>query len=216
MTSFDKLFDVVRLHGNGFLQMDVCPNWRLHIFHPELIKFGQKTRTPIHDHVFDMTSNVLYGELKHIHYGMFEPKDYKFGEYDIFSVLYDGNKTVESTLSRHSVDPVCFKVLAEYNMKAGSSYRFKAGEWHESLSEGLTITLIHKSEAKTNMARVACLIGSSPDNDFKRNSIPKHITEKYRNILEDKIKIETITKIIMSKYVGDIKEDLRAQASLDL
>ena len=47
-------------------------------------------------------------------------------------------------------------------------------------------------------------------------SIPKHITEKYRNILEDKIKIETITKIITSKYVGDIKEDLRAQASLDL
>ena len=204
MTDFDKLFDVVRLHGNGFLQMDVCPNWRLHIFHPDLIQFGQKTRTPIHDHVFDMTSHVLYGKLNHLHYKMLYPEISSHGEFNVFSVKYDGNRTQESTLKLHFVDPVIFKLLAEYEMSEGSIYKFKAGEWHESSSKDLTITLIHKSEAKVNLARVACPIGSFPDNDFKRNSIPKYVTDKYRTILEEKVKIETIIKIIQKQKDEEI------------
>lgn len=195
MITIESLFDNARLHGNGFLQIDVMPNWRLHVFHPELIPYGQKVRTTMHDHVFDMTSHILFGTLRHKHYKMIVPPE-DFGDYDVFSVLYNGNRTVESTLIKDGIGSVDFILLASYEMNAGSVYKFKAGEWHESESDGLTITLIHKSDPKMNRARVAVAVGKSPDNNYKRDSVPKEVINRFCEITSHRIDIMDILNII--------------------
>lgn len=46
-----------RVHGNGFIQLDVTPRTRLHFWSPEIPR--QKVATPIHDHVFGFVSYVI-------------------------------------------------------------------------------------------------------------------------------------------------------------
>ena len=57
---------IPRLHGNGFIQLDLNGKDRLHVWHPDLPK--QEFPTPIHDHKFSFKSHILYGELTHIEY----------------------------------------------------------------------------------------------------------------------------------------------------
>src|SRR3546814_6146607 len=49
-----------RVHGNGFIQLDLTERGRLHIWGAPRIP-RQKTATPIHDHVFGFESTVAVG-----------------------------------------------------------------------------------------------------------------------------------------------------------
>src|SRR3546814_5268128 len=51
-----------RVHGNGFIQLDLTERGRLHIWGDPRIP-RQKTATPIHDHVFGFESTVVVGRL---------------------------------------------------------------------------------------------------------------------------------------------------------
>ncbi len=51
-----------RVHANGFIQIDITPAVRLHIWGDARIP-KQKVPTPIHDHAFAFTSRVLVGSL---------------------------------------------------------------------------------------------------------------------------------------------------------
>ena len=58
-----------RFHGNGFIQLYLndAKTKRLHVWHPDHAP-QRDHNAQIHDHRFEMTSNVLVGKLRHITY----------------------------------------------------------------------------------------------------------------------------------------------------
>ena len=58
-----------RQHGNGFFQLDLYNEYRLHVWDPAY-PLPQKVATPIHDHRFAFESLVLYGTQKHVTYNI--------------------------------------------------------------------------------------------------------------------------------------------------
>ena len=59
----------IRVHGNGFLQLDLPDDCRLHIFaHPALP--SQRQSTHIHDRRFGFGSKVLRGRLVNVCYSL--------------------------------------------------------------------------------------------------------------------------------------------------
>ncbi len=66
--TFENLRDVgknIRVHGNGFIQIDISSLTRVHVFGHPLIP-RQLTPTPIHDHRFGFHSMVLAGCLVNV------------------------------------------------------------------------------------------------------------------------------------------------------
>src|SRR5512146_542220 len=53
-----------RVHGNGFIQLDITPTVRLHLWGDARIP-RQRVATTIHDHAFGFTSRVVLGSLNH-------------------------------------------------------------------------------------------------------------------------------------------------------
>ena len=186
-----------RLHGNGFIQYDLPNNHRLHIFHPELVQYGQKVRTEIHTHMFDMRSHILYGELNHLHYKIVDGT-----MYNVYTCNYGMDVTPESTLTRSELypDTYGFKIISSANLIKGSSYFFRQGEWHSSSSNDLTVTLIQKRQLgffhNQQSAMVACVDGLKPDNDYSRTSVPQQIIKKYTSLALDVIDHDKISQII--------------------
>src|SRR5882672_5609107 len=67
-----------RLHPNGFIQLDLTEDLskRLHVWPDEPLQ-AQLTRHPIHDHSFDMKSEILAGCLANLIYE-FQPSEYNY------------------------------------------------------------------------------------------------------------------------------------------
>jgi len=58
-----------RVHGNGFVQLDLTERSRLHIWgDPRIPK--QKVATPIHDHVFGFESTIIVGRVISLTYAV--------------------------------------------------------------------------------------------------------------------------------------------------
>ncbi len=61
---------VPRVHGNGFIQLDLTDRTRLHVWHPSVPR--QKVATQIHDHVFSFESCCIVGRLINVVYKFIE------------------------------------------------------------------------------------------------------------------------------------------------
>lgn len=159
-----KLIDLIeerelRVHGNGFMQLDVDDRRRLHFWGHYAIP-RQQHRTTIHDHIFSFESTVLKGQLVNVtlvtlQYGI----DYKVHR-------------VEDALLVDSGDYCSLRVSKTETVWAGDGYRCNAGEIHDTLVVCPTITLLHKLDMVftgiSNGARVFVPWGTYPDNDFDR------------------------------------------------
>lgn len=191
--NIDNLKEKAVLHGNGFLQMDLSNKYRLHIFHPDLIPFAQKVRTTYHTHFFDMTSSILYGTMIHKHMGLISGDAYK-----IYSCVYDGNRTKDSSLERSLDYPGTygFRILSESRLAHGSEYFFASGLWHESTTEDLTVTVIRKDNPLlVHQPLVACPINDEPDNEYKRDAVAMDIVDQYVELVKSKMKINELLNL---------------------
>lgn len=162
-----------RLHGNGFIQLDIVEDYRLHVW-PENEIEAQHTYTPWHDHTFGFTSTVLLGYLIHTHYKLKDAGKF-MGDYHLYeAVAAKGRNTfLERKEGTWDLETYSRRVLS-----ADFQYGFPAYEFHTSEGIGLTATLIHKvqpAEKKEQGARVLCLSGKVPDNDFDRHSIKESV-----------------------------------------
>lgn len=157
----------IRLHGNGFIQLDIAENQRLHIWSEDLPP-AQNVRTPIHDHTFDFVSQVLCGELHHIEYdwlpdvapthGLLRAEPTMTEDTKLVPILEDGVVCLGEMLRTRQLD-----------VKPGQRYAFNAGQFHETTATGLTATMFWKT--RTGLlpyARIACGIFDEPDNEFSR------------------------------------------------
>lgn len=145
-----KLGEKPRVHPNGFVQLDITPKKRLHIWgHPDIPK--QKVAMPIHDHVYGFRSLVLGGRLVNINY----EADPDGNEFDIWQPKKHrgmGGGAIEPTGERCGIRPLSTEVVvAKDNPDDGSPTRhfYDMPPWvlHETFVPEPTITLIDKDGA---------------------------------------------------------------------
>ena len=115
----------------------------------------------VHDHRWNMASCVLLGKVHHSTYTLqYSPH----GNYSVKEAPGASNKEcplIEIPGSR------CYLKNTGHNMlAAGSSYTFPRRQFHESGHTGLTLTLIHKTYATDNPARIISPCGEVPDHAF--------------------------------------------------
>jgi hypothetical protein len=171
---------IPRVHGNGFIQLDLSPTARLHVWgHKDIPK--QKTDTPIHNHRFSFTSFVLRGTMMS---QMYEVELGRTHRCYTAKVRKDQDTVLEPTHELVTMRPTGLHVVT-----AGHFYPMIAGEIHESIVQELTVTVILKSGPTLAQGgptpTVYVPIDVTPDNTFDRYSVPpsdlwKIITESCR------------------------------------
>ena len=152
-----------RVHGNGFIQVDLDPIRRLHVWHPDLPR--QVVDTQIHDHRFSFVSTVVVGRLGHFTYQVeADPQ----GPYHLY--VPEAREGEDTKLERRSDE--CFRAdnLEVQWIPAGEAYYFWAEQFHETKVNALAVTLLEKISIYNVQPRVLCPVGQEPDNAFNRNN----------------------------------------------
>jgi len=180
--TFNKLYSYgveVRVHGNGFIQVDIPEtNLRLHVWPRERLE-TQKVYTGIHNHKFGLKSKILCGKLIHT-------------QFEGLVIADNGDWQMYKTVPRESEDtglvlasPFYFTLTnpQTFQMCAGSEYEFPAGKFHESRGEGLTATLMQKTSVDESIeVIVLCPKDKKPDYDFHRYQFEQKVLW---NIIDD-------------------------------
>lgn len=170
-----------RIHPNGFIQLDLEPvpaSWhashqrghsgasrRLHVWNAPGFSFArQETHNEVHDHVFDMFSEVVRGALWQILYEL-HPSDYP--THEKYRAVYQKNSDsrLEPTGEIGSlVETERFRVVQ------GKCYTQQAFTLHDSEPQpgGCVVTVMTKTGIHEGDATVVCPIDVPPDNDFDR------------------------------------------------
>lgn len=161
-----------RVHGNGFLQLDLTQGvygamegTRLHVWDDDLPR--QSVRSSIHDHVFNMHSTVIVGCLIQYEYELDYVED---GEFDIWVARAqpNTNNTIleqDDWVSRVNLECIEKKFIFPYE-----SYDFPAFELHDTGNVGTTATIMQKVERLYGDPRVLVPHGLEPDNGFDREA----------------------------------------------
>lgn len=169
----------LRVHGNGFIQIDLEPGLRFHVWDESIPR--QAIPTPIHDHRFSFISRILMGELINISYQAIptptEPELSKQGKWYLKPVVYrlyapmrGGNEDTK-LVPADEVD-YFMEVQSRDSYLEGQEYSFKARDFHETQHKGLTATLMRKtSEDLGHRVSIACPADLEPDNIFNRYEV---------------------------------------------
>lgn len=154
-----------RVHGNGFIQIDLAPDTRLH-FWSDLIP-RQKVDTQIHDHRFSFKSYVLAGELVQTAYNI--RANSATGRFQVYEAVPQSGENTELV----AVEGFRCDVRAKYPsglLVAGESYVFDALEFHRTDYLTPSVTLMVKTRITDHRPRVLCRVEQTPDNEFSREN----------------------------------------------
>jgi hypothetical protein len=168
VSDLKEIGTVPRIHGNGFLQLDLEDGQRLHIWgHPDLPR--QKVDTGIHNHRFNFRSEVIIGR--------------------IINAIYDPQKITDAPthalyqpVTRDGEDTVLEAVGAAFKVRLfpphlqliqkGSRYSMEGFRYHESFTDRPSATIMTKTNPNNGLLpRVLVPLGVEPDNDFNRNNV---------------------------------------------
>jgi hypothetical protein len=165
-----------RVHGNGFIQLDVNPQQRLHFWgHPYIPR--AKPMTPIHDHVFPFQSDILFGNIVNLNYKeVIKPHG-----------LYEINQAADPKpgVDGWGLQPTgarCDLIVLDYEeYEAGQTYYMPPNIFHETLFHAPAITLIHKDGLTLAQnpggprPRILIPWGQGYDSKFDRNAHPQSL-----------------------------------------
>ncbi len=151
---------VPRFHGNGFIQLYVAEERRLHVWHPDLKPTVKNAL--IHDHRFNMAAFVLFGTLEHTSYEIVS--DAK-GLYGAYSTTAEGNKAEPM----QSLGSTRFhaQVREQFWLARNSRYYFAARKFHATSADEVTITIMDKGPADGGPPRVIAPHNEQPDHAFE-------------------------------------------------
>lgn len=174
-----------RVHGNGFIQLDLEQNKRLNVWGHKGIP-RQKVDTGIHDHVFGFSSQCVAGRLINAVYEDVSLSNY--GPYKIYiPVSRDGEDTVlqNTGVMAKAGDPALLII------RLWDCYTMKAGVFHESFTDRPSATLMEKGfKVKSAVARVLVPFDQEPDNEFNRNSFePDKLWSIIKEVLGSDVEI---------------------------
>ena len=126
-----------RFHGDGIIQLYLGKHTRLHVYHPWLPPTVENSL--VHDHAWDMHSRILLGSVEHSTYNI--RLDVK-GPMEV-NEARDGCGTGSGILTkcyRCFIDPTGTNIFRE-----GSYYLFPRHNFHETVTDELSMTVIEKS-----------------------------------------------------------------------
>ncbi len=173
-----------RVHGNGFIQVDLNMWHRLHIWgHPNIPR--QAVATPIHDHIFGFVSTILVGRLVNI---IYELEDSPYGVFQVYQAEVRKGEDKVLMPTRRLVIPHPIKVGFCTPSRYGDSYEMESYVFHETFAPEPTATVMVKDGATqaqgANHAppRVLVPTGGAPDNTFDRYG---HDEELLWDIIEE-------------------------------
>lgn len=154
--------DSIRMHGNGFIQLDLPDDHRLHIWH-QALGAAQESPTPIHDHTFDFHSKIVGGTLINIVYGVSSYGRHTHSIYEAVTRERQDTKLVPTAMGGTPyIETMCA-------FERGETYRSVAGMFHATAFVGYAITVIKKGPRNLGMSpRVLVPKGKEPDNLFTR------------------------------------------------
>ncbi len=161
---------IPRVHGNGFIQLDLTERSRLHVWGDPRIP-RQKVSTQIHDHVFGFESTIVVGRLVNVCY-RFVPRSY--GDFRVYVPVM---RVHEDTLLKPTDVVGCIAPLLTEVIDRNTTtrtYWLRPFLFHESLApDGPAATVITKTgptqaQGSASLPRVLVPIDKVPDNDFTR------------------------------------------------
>lgn len=159
-----------RVHGNGFIQLDLTERSRLHTWGDPRIP-RQKVATMIHDHVFGFKSTIIYGRLINVMYHIVPHKNGDFAVY-IPEVRDWENTALGATMLRVNAVPT-YVDMVQWGSGC-STYTVAPFEFHESFApDGPAATIIIKdaptqAQGAKDKPRVLVPVDTEPDNEFNR------------------------------------------------
>ena len=166
-----------RLHPNGFIQLDLTDDMsmRLHVWPDNkdeyLIGQSQKTLHSIHDHSFDMESEILTGCLTNLIY------EFQYSEYNVQTVLYQAQRLLGGQDTVLAPAPIRMNSgylrlsgLRSGIYTPGTNYRLPKRILHDSIPHGLTATIMKKIAMSNYSPLIAVPKGVEPDNTTRRES----------------------------------------------
>lgn len=169
-----------RVHGNGFIQLDLTSRVRLHFWgHPDIPR--QTVETPIHDHVFGFESTILLGRLTNISY-MAVPCSSRNASHDVHQAqVRHGEDTILTPTGRY----VMLAVNSARCYLPRQCYHMVPGAIHESVPSGPSASVIRKggptlAQGSSQKPSVFVPHGLEPDNHFDRYAATE--TELWRII----------------------------------
>lgn len=158
-----------RVHGNGFIQLDLTDTTRLHVWGDKRIP-RQNVYTPIHDHVFGFKSTLIVGRLINVVYGFHRQE---FGDYRVYEPsIREGEDTVlAATKERVRVFPIRADIVEQNT--GNKNYEMDPFIFHETFVTEPSITIIQKTgptlaQGATVKPRVLVRYDQEPDNEFNR------------------------------------------------
>jgi hypothetical protein len=158
-----------RVHGNGFIQVDITDQIRLHIWgHPDIP--CQRVPTPIHDHIFGFKSTLLRGKLANVTYEFMPGIEGPFVVHE--AVCREGSDTtLEPTDEQCAIRIKNVEIMVP--LIAQNVYYMEPYLFHESVSMGPTVTILQKfgstlAQGSKVKPRVLVPFGTKPDNKFNR------------------------------------------------
>lgn len=172
-----------RFHGNGFIQVYMAPDVRLHIWHPEF-PATRVENAKIHNHRFDFTSTVLQGNLLDHRYGVTLMDG---GPYDLYEIPEASDKSASLVL-------LC-ECEVRYKQtrirRQGSTYTSACAEgehFHDANGEPgeVTVTLMTKLRTYQQWAQVVCLDkGREPDHAFNNQPRDADMRAVVKDVLRE-------------------------------
>lgn len=176
-----------RVHGNGFIQLDLTERSRLHIWGDPRIP-RQGVATPIHDHVFGFKSTILVGRLINVVY-QFIPREH--GDFRAHvAQTRKGKDTILVPTDQSGVLEPHYVEMVNWN-SAVRVYHMRPYVFHETLApDGPTATIIIKDgptlvQGAPTPPRVLVPVDVQPDNDFDRFAANEDLLWR---IIEDTLK----------------------------
>lgn len=181
-------WDRPRVHGNGFIQLDLDKTHRLHIWGDPRIP-RQTVATHIHDHVFSFFSDILVGRLLQVRYHLNTARVQ--GSYKIYAPRI--RKDEDTILEPTELPTVNVVAETPVLIAAGTNsrgYYMPAFQFHETFTTGPAATLIVKEDPRLFVEnatpRVLVPVGQEPDNVFNRYDASKDLLWQ---IIEDTLKL---------------------------
>ena len=142
-----------RFHGNGFTQLYLRKDVRLHVWHASLAPLRNHNAT-IHNHRYDIESTVYRGTLVHKTYSV-NPSAPQ-AEHDVRVVQLDGASDAHKTPEIETGLTGRLELRHQYTFTRGSSYTFKRPYFHSISHVGRepVVTIFEKRNYCTEWARV--------------------------------------------------------------
>ena len=160
----------IRVHGNGFIQIDVPGHegLRVHVWgHPDIPR--QVNPTPMHNHRFGFESRVLEGCMVNTELTFAETVlDDSAGTHIAYECVPRDDEDTELVPAKNK-RPFLLMDAKSTVIHRGSTYETKPVEFHETIPQGPTITLMQK-KGLTDVAPplVMVPVGLKPSNEFDR------------------------------------------------